>query len=45
VEVFDVQNSFRQAQQSYFTAEAEVQRTLLQLGWLSGAPFFQEIAP
>ena len=44
VEVFDTQNSYRLALQSYIGAEAEVQRTLLQLGWAVNAPFFEEVS-
>lgn len=44
VEVFDTQNSYRLALQSYISAEAEVQRTLLQLGWAVNVPFFQEVS-
>lgn len=44
VEVFDTQNSYRLALQSYISAEAEVQRTLLQLGWAVNVPFFEEVS-
>lgn len=44
VEVFDTQNSYRLALQTYIAAEAEVQRTLLQLGWAANAPFFEEVS-
>lgn len=44
VEVFDTQNSYRQALQSYVSAQAEVQRTLLQLAWTVNAPFFEEVS-
>jgi len=44
VEVFDTQNSYRLALQSYVSAEAEVQRTLLQLAWAVNSPFFAEVS-
>lgn len=44
VEVFDTQNSYRLALQTYVSAQAEVQRTLLQLAWISNAPFFEEVS-
>lgn len=44
VEVFDTQNSYRLALQTYVAAEAEVQRSLLQLAWAINAPFFEDVS-
>ncbi len=44
VEVFDTQNSYRLALQSFVSSQAEVQRTLLQLAWVCNAPFFEEVS-
>ena len=44
LEVFDVQQSYRQAFQAYLTAQADVARAALDLGALSPAGFFEEVS-
>ena len=44
LEVFDVQQSYRQALQAYLTAQADVARSALELGALSPAGFFEEVS-
>lgn len=44
LEVFDVQQSYRQAFQAYLTAQADVARAALELGALSPAGFFEEVS-
>ena len=44
LEVFDVQQSYRQAFQAYLTAQAEVARAALEIGALSPAGFFEEVS-
>ncbi len=44
LEVFDVQQSYRQAIQSYITAQADVARTSLELGALKPDGFFEEVS-
>ncbi len=44
LEVFDVQQSYRQAVQAYVSARADVARAALELGALSPAGFFEEVS-
>ena len=44
LEVFDVQQSYRQAFQAYLTAQADVARAALEIGALSPAGFFEEVS-
>lgn len=44
LEVFDVQQSYRQALQAYLTAQADVARAALDIGALSPAGFFEEVS-
>jgi outer membrane protein TolC len=44
LEVFDVQQSYRQASQAYITAQADVARAALEIGALSPAGFFEEVS-
>lgn len=44
LEVFDVQQSYRQAIQSYVTAQADVYRAALEIGALSPTGFFEEVS-
>lgn len=44
LEVFDVQQSYRQALQAYLIAQADVARAALDIGALSPAGFFEEVS-
>ena len=44
LEVFDVQQSYRQAFQAYLTAQADVARAALEIGALSPVGFFEEVS-
>lgn len=44
LEVFDVQQSYRQAFQAYLAAQADVARAALEIGALSPAGFFEEVS-
>ena len=44
LEVFDVQQSYRQALQAYVTAQADVARAALDIGALSPTGFFEEVS-
>ena len=44
LEVFDVQQSYRQALQAYITAQADVARAALEIGALKPAGFFEEVS-
>ncbi|ODT79857.1 hypothetical protein ABS71_00825 [bacterium SCN 62-11] len=44
LEVFDVQQSYRQALQAYVTAQADVARAALEIGSLSPTGFFEEVS-
>lgn len=44
LEVFDVQQSYRQALQAYVTAQADVARAALDIGSLSPTGFFEEVS-
>jgi len=44
LEVFDVQQSYRQAFQAYLTAQADVARAALEIGALSPMGFFEEVS-
>ncbi|MBN9417342.1 hypothetical protein ABS71_14825 [bacterium SCN 62-11] len=44
LEVFDVQQTYRQALQAYLTAQADVARAALEIGALSPTGFFEEVS-